>query len=105
MGHISITAIHGLVCKGMSEGIAVIDEETNFECRPCILAKAKRSSVPKEREGEHTLGFGDEIHSDLWGPGQVKTIAGQTYFISFTDDWSRWMTIYLMHTKDEAFIS
>ena len=105
MGHISIATIRGLVRKGMIEGVTVIDEGADFECRPCILAKTKRLPIPKEREGERALDFGDEIHSDLWGPGQVKTIGGRTYFISFTDDWSRWTTVYLMRGKDEAFSS
>ena len=105
MGHISITTMRDVVCKGMIEGIKVIVEDPNFQCRSCILAKAKRESIPGEREGKRALDFWDEIHSDLWGHAQVKTLGGRIYFISFTDDWSRWTTIYLMRTKTEAFSS
>jgi hypothetical protein len=91
------------VKKEMIEGIELIDEEGNFQCKPCILAKMKRESVPKEREGGHADDFGDEIHLDLWGLSRVQTLGGRIYFISFMDNWSCWTTVYLMHTKGEAF--
>ena len=105
MGHISPIAVRDLVCKGIIQGVELTDGNIDFQCRPCILAKMKRSSVLKEREGEHAEEFGDEMHSDLWGPAQVKTFSSWSYFISFTDDWSRWTTMYLMKTKGEAFSS
>ena len=47
--------------------------------------------------------MGDEIHSDLWGPAPVETINRKQYFISFTDDYSRYTNIYFLSTKDETF--
>jgi hypothetical protein len=105
MGHISPIVVRDLVWKGMIEGMELTDGNVDFQCRPCILAKTKRSSVAKEREGEQGEAFGDEIHLDLWGPVQVKTFGGRSHFISFMDDWSRWTTVYLLKMKGEAFSS
>ena len=33
----------------------------------------------------------------------MTTFGGQKYYISFTDDWSCWMTVYLLREKSESF--
>ena len=47
--------------------------------------------------------MGDRIYSDAWGPSRHQTIDKKYYYISFTDDYSRELVIYLMKTKDKAF--
>jgi hypothetical protein len=86
MGHISPRAMKDLVRSGIIVGVDISDLSQDYECQACILAKSTRKSVPKVREGERALTFGDEIHSDLWGPGKVQTLGGRKYYISFTDD-------------------
>src|SRR5712691_7862547 len=46
--------------------------------------------------------FGDEIHSDLWGPSPTHTIGGRKYYATFTDDYSRYTSIELLKSKDES---
>ena len=64
-----------------------------------------RKAITKVHEEERSATVGDEIHSDLWGPAPVETIARKKYYISFTDDYSRYTTIYFLQTKDETFSS
>ncbi|OJT02864.1 Retrovirus-related Pol polyprotein from transposon TNT 1-94, partial [Trametes pubescens] len=45
------------------------------------------------------------MHSDLWGPSRIATIGGRRYYISFTDDKTRFSTLYLLRHKSEAFDS
>jgi hypothetical protein len=47
--------------------------------------------------------FGVEIHSDVWGPLPVQSIGGCNYYVTFTDDYSHYMHVKLLHTKDKAF--
>lgn len=103
LGHIAASMLRPLVKKGIIEGIKVVDPNTDFECVACNKAKPVQKSIPKVREGERGKAFGDEIHSDIWGPARKETLGGRLYFISFTDDWSRWSTIYLLWHKSEAF--
>jgi hypothetical protein len=42
------------------------------------------------------------IHSDICGPLRTKTHKGMEYFITFTDDYSRYGHIYLIKYKSEA---
>ena len=43
------------------------------------------------------------VHSDVCGPMSTTTRGGYEYFITFTDDLSRYGYIYLMKHKSEAF--
>jgi hypothetical protein len=65
-------------------------------CESCVYVKAMHKSVAKSREGEHAIEFGGEVHSDLWGPAPVVTKAGKCYYITFTDDKTRLMHLYLL---------
>ena len=47
--------------------------------------------------------FGGKIHTDLWGPAPVATKSGRHYYVTFTDD-KTWLTsLYLLHSKADAF--
>ena len=41
----------------------------------------------------------------MWGPAPVESINHKRYYVSFTDDYSRYTNIYFLHTKDETFDS
>jgi hypothetical protein len=43
------------------------------------------------------------IHVDVWGPMSVETRSGYRYFLTFTDDLSRYGDTYLMKHKSEMF--
>ncbi|KIL56306.1 hypothetical protein M378DRAFT_44527, partial [Amanita muscaria Koide BX008] len=68
MGHITPKAVRDLVRRGTIVGVELTDVDEDFECEACILAKMKRALVPKERRGERAKTYGEEVHSDLWGP-------------------------------------
>ena len=43
------------------------------------------------------------IHVDVCGPINVEACGGYRYFLTFTDDLSRYEDIYLMKHKSETF--
>ena len=43
------------------------------------------------------------VHTDVCGPMSVQAKGGYEYFITFTDDYSRYEYVYLMCHKFEAF--
>ena len=58
--------------------------------------------IPKMREGERADVFGGEVHSDVWGPAPVESKGGRRYYVTFINDKSWLMTLYLLKTKDEV---
>ena len=43
------------------------------------------------------------IHTDVCGPMSIEARGGYLYFLTFTDDLSRYVYIYLMKHKSETF--
>jgi len=103
LGHISIASTRKLVENGAVKGIKLDPDAPETDCEACIFARATRIPVPKPRISVPALNFGDEIHTDVWGPARTATAKGKRYFVTFTDDATRFTTIYLIPTKDKAF--
>ena len=45
---------------------------------------------------------GEIVHTDVCGPMSIPTKGGARYFITFTDDESRFTKIFLLETKDQS---
>ena len=104
MGHIASDAVRKLVEDKRVVGVELEDAgEEMGTCKLCEFAKTMRKRVRKEREEPLAKKFGDEIHSDVWGPTTTKTIHHWKYYSSFTDDSTRWSHVKLLHGKDDTF--
>ena len=51
----------------------------------------------------HAKGILDYIHSDVWGPTPIRSHGGARYFVTFVDDYSRKIWVYVMQEKSEVF--
>ena len=60
----------------------------------------KRSFSSKGNRAKEVL---ELVHSDVCGPINVQARGGFEYFVTFTDDYSRYGYVYLMTRKSEAF--
>jgi hypothetical protein len=103
MGHITPTSARTLVEKGLVTGIKLDPNSQEGDCDTCIFAHVTRRPVPKVHVGPQVQHFGKEIHSDVWGPSQITSKGGRRYFITFTDDTTRYTVTYLLRNKLEAF--
>ena len=52
---------------------------------------------------EQATGLLEIIHTDVCGPMSVEARGGYRYFLTFTDDLSRYEYIYLMKHKSGMF--
>jgi len=102
LGHISADAICALVLNNAVTGLQLMNPNTSFTCNSCKYAKATRKPINKERTSKPAKAFGDEIHSDLWGPLPISTIGGRKYYVSFTDNYSCYTSLDLLKYKDKA---
>ncbi|KAK8704987.1 hypothetical protein V6N13_048598 [Hibiscus sabdariffa] len=60
------------------------------------------TNAPFNGKGERASDLLGLIHSDVCGPMNTQARGGFRYFITFTDDFSRYGYIYLMRHKSEA---
>ena len=103
MGHISLEVAKKLVEDGLVEGVRLDKSSDIRSCDSCKYAKAHRKPIRKEREEPWALEIGEEAHSDVWGPAPVQSINRREYYSSYTDDYSWYTHLYLLHTKDQNF--
>jgi len=98
VGHISPGVAHHLIKKGFVTGVRLEPKPSGdpMFCESCVYAKATRKSVLKACDGEHATKFGEEVHSDLWGPAPVESKGGKRYYITYTDDCTRLTHLYLL---------
>ena len=103
LGHVGHDAARLLVEEGLVKGVELDTESKPSFCHSCEWGKGHRKAVQRIREDERAAAVGEEIHSDVWGPAPVETITHKEYFVSFTDDHSRYTIIYFMAKKSEVF--
>ena len=94
LGHISIQRIKRLVNDGVLSTLDFTDFHT---CVDCIKGKQTNKSKKGAKRSTNIL---EIIHSYICCPDM--DVYGPKYFISFIDDYSRYMYIYLLHNKNEA---
>ena len=94
LGHISIDRIKRLV----NDGVLSILDFTDFEtCEDCIKGKQTNKSKRGSTRSSVIL---EIIHTDICSLDM--DFHGHKYFISFIDDFSRYMYLYILHNKNEA---
>ncbi|KAL4342439.1 hypothetical protein GQ457_08G014610 [Hibiscus cannabinus] len=94
LGHISIERIKRLVNDGVLNTLDFTDFDT---CADCIKGKQTNKSKKGAKRSSTIL---EIIHSDICCPDM--DVQGQKYFITFIDDYSRYMYLYMLHYKSEA---
>ncbi|RVW62445.1 Retrovirus-related Pol polyprotein from transposon TNT 1-94 [Vitis vinifera] len=92
--HISIDRIKRLVNDGVLSTLDFTDFET---CVDCIKGKQTNKS---KRGATRSSTILEIIHTDICSLDMDSH--GQKYFISFIDDFSRYMYLHILHNKNEA---
>ena len=68
-------------------------------CEYCLIRKATKVPFGKVKRATSQLQL---IHSDIYGPMNVRARHGANYFITFIDDFTRFGHVYLISHKSEA---
>jgi len=85
----------------MVEGIPQLDRVEEF-CDSCALGKQHRHPFPQVASYRADKPL-DLFHADLCGKIKPSTAGGKNYFLLIVDDYSRYMWVECLTTKDEAF--
>ncbi|GJW27930.1 retrotransposon protein, putative, ty1-copia subclass [Tanacetum coccineum] len=98
LGHISKKLIEKLQHDGLLDSTGIKSFE---KCVPCMSRKMARKPYSHQVEkATNQLGL---IHTDVCGPFKIMSIQGAYYFVTFTDDFSRYGYVYLLKHKHEVF--
>ena len=75
--------------------------DSGFKCDTCILAKSHRVSYSTSLN-KSDIPFA-LIHSNVWGPSPITTSSSIRLFVTFIDDCTRMIWLYLLKHKDDVF--
>ena len=96
LGHISLKIIKRLVKEEIVRNIDFADFST---CIECIKGKHTKKPSKGAKISNELL---EIIYIDICGPFPTPCFNGQKYLISFIDDHSRFMYLYLLYEQSEA---
>ncbi|KAM2008534.1 hypothetical protein ACFX16_003413 [Malus domestica] len=98
LGHVNLDKIHKM---SKDEYIRPLGNDKMGTCECCLKGKMTRSTFTgKGERATEILGL---IHTDVCGPMSTTSRGGFSYYITFTDDHSRFGYVYLMKYKSESF--
>ncbi|KAJ9565483.1 hypothetical protein OSB04_001449 [Centaurea solstitialis] len=96
LAHTNIKNLEKMHNKGLIE----INNKDFEKCETCINSKFTKKPFPSVKRNTSIL---ELIHSDICELNGILTRGGKRYFITFCDDFSRFLYVYLLHSKDQAF--
>jgi transposase InsO family protein len=100
-GHLNFRYLNQLASKEMVKGLPKI-EIPNKICDGCLIGKQSRNAFNKSMPMRSSNVL-EVVHSDVCGPFDENSLGGNRYFVTFVDEYSRKMWIYLLKAKDEVF--
>lgn len=82
-------------------GIDIKECSCSDDCEPCIMGKMHRTPFPKKsfNPAKEKL---DVLVSDVCGPFPVESIGGNKYYVTFTDEYTRYSYVYFMKQKSQV---
>ena len=99
LGHISQKALRYLLKHGMILGIELNSIGDKITCDVCIKSKITHKPLLKE-PGKHVKKLGEKVYSNIWELSRHLTMDKKLYYVSFIDNYSGILVIYLMSSKD-----
>ena len=99
-GHLNFQSLRQLGQRSMVQGMPSIEHVEQL-CDGCLVGKQRRAPFPRESVNRASKVL-ELVHGDLCGPITPATPSGNKYFLLVVDDFSRYMWIVLLKSKDQA---
>lgn len=100
-GHLNYKSLCEMSSKEMVVGLNLRRTLQPAQCRTCMLSKIHVNPFPQESK-TRTTDLLEVVHSDVCGPFNVKSPGGSKYFVTFIDDFSRRIFVYIIKAKSDV---
>ena len=101
-GHLSSSGLNALSKNQMAQGLKFDHKLDLGFCEPCVHGKNHRQPFPQS-SGRKTSQPLELVHSDVCGKIGSKSLSGGEYFVTFVDDYTHHVWVYIMKSKCEVF--
>ena len=99
LGHMSTKGMKMLVAKGALEDLKSVDMGL---CESCAMGKQKRVSFTKTPRDPKIVRL-EMVHTAVWGPSPVSSLGGSRFYVTFIDEFSRKVWVYLLNHDSDVF--
>lgn len=91
--------MHKEMVSGLDLKTAGTDD--TIVCESCVVDKQTRKpfSPYEDRRSSRVL---ELVHTDMCGPVAPEGFDGVKYYVTFIDDWSHFIMVYLIRSKDKV---
>ncbi|GJY69243.1 retrovirus-related pol polyprotein from transposon TNT 1-94 [Tanacetum coccineum] len=101
LSHINFSAINHLARHGLVRGLLKLKFEKDHMCSACAMGKSKKKPhKPKSKDTNQEKIY--LLHMDLCVPMRVVSVNGNKYILVIVDDYSRFIWVKCLRSKDEA---
>nr|GEV28658.1 ribonuclease H-like domain, reverse transcriptase, RNA-dependent DNA polymerase [Tanacetum cinerariifolium] len=101
LGRLNFESLNSMAQRDLVYGIPAIKHTTQV-CDVCLIGKHSKAPFPKKAKARSTSPL-DLVYGDLCGPIIPPTPSGKKYIFLLVDDYSRYMWVYFLKSKDQAF--
>lgn len=103
LGHANHSVIETMETEQSVVGLNVSSDPVNeLPCEGCCLGKSHQQPFPTICRRRATK-IGEIIHSDLYGPFNVPSLANSLYYVLFQGDMSGFRVVCFLKKKSEDF--
>ena len=102
-GHLNVRNLKKLANEQLVNGLNCDDVSGEMEfCESCVQGKIHRTPFQTGggKRAEVPLGL---VHSDVCGKINSKSLGGAEYFLTFVDDKTRYVWVYILKHKSQVF--
>jgi hypothetical protein len=102
LGHLNVKGVHAFqnMVSGMNLGNMPCPT-SSFVCEGCIEGKQHHKPFPSDG-GMRATNPLEIVHSDVCGPMRTTSLGGARYFVTYIDNFSRKVWVYLLKSKGEC---
>ncbi|CAI7832155.1 unnamed protein product, partial [Closterium sp. NIES-53] len=104
LGHPSLPRLRGMASRvlvsGLPRSLPPLPLGPAPTCVPCV--EGRQRAAPHSSEFPPTEAPLQTLHMDVWGPARVRGQGHERYFLLVVDDYSRYTTVFPLHSKGEV---
>ncbi|CAI7854700.1 unnamed protein product [Closterium sp. NIES-53] len=104
LGHPSLPCLRGMASRalvsGLPRSLPPLPPGLAPTCVPCV--KGRQRAAPHSYSFPPTEAPLQTLRMDVWGPAHVRGQGHERYFLLVVDDYSRYTTVFPLHSKGEV---
>ena len=108
LNHLNVRQMVQMRASDMVEGAHLLPSSVppstaRLSCESCIIGKSHRAIMPRKVTAQRVTRCLQLVHSDVCGPVRCPALDDEArYLVTFVDDFSRYVVVCAMKTRDEV---